>query len=217
MIKSLLKIGKFKLAGIVAIVPVLITGTVFTYNIATPSKPVGNSAQTEQASTVKKTDKPASDSGQADTTPSDQTTSESSDSTSTQTTTQAPTTAQPTQTATNTTPQQAATSPTTTQPTQTATNTAPQQTATNPTPATPTCNESMKSSYTSLYNSKVNAENASWYNQIEAWNNDAARRGVSFGGYVQGMINDNKPAHDARLAQLQNQYYQNLASINCSP
>lgn len=194
--KSLLKIGKFKLAGIVAIVPVLITGTVFAYNIATPSKPVGNSAQTEQASTVKKTDKPASDSGQADTTPSDQTTSESSDSTSTQTITQAPTTAQPTQTATNTTPQQAATSPT---------------------PATPTCNESMKSSYTSLYNSKVNAENASWYNQIEAWNNDAARRGVSFGGYVQGMINDNKPAHDARLAQLQTQYYQNLASINCSP
>lgn len=195
--KSLLKIGKFKLAGIVAIVPVLITGTVFTYNIATPSKPVGNSAQTEQASTVKKTDKPASDSGQADTTPSDQTTSESSDSTSTQTTTQAPTTAQPTQTATNTTPQQAATSPT---------------------PSTPTCNESMKSSYTSLYNSKVNAENAIWYNQIEAWNNYAAGNGVggAFSGYVQSMINDNKPAHDARLAQLQTQYYQNLASINCN-
>ena len=196
--KSLLKIGKFKLAGIVAVVPVLITGTVFAYNISTPSKPVSNSAQTKQVSTVKKIDKPASDSEQADTTPSDQTTSESSNSTSTQTTTQAPTTAQPTQTATNT---------------------VPQQTATSPTPSTPTCNESMKSSYTSLYNSKVNAENASWYNQIEAWNNYAAGNGVggAFSGYVQSMINENKPAHDARLAQLQTQYYQNLASINCSP
>ena len=110
---------------------------------------------------------------------------------------------------------------TTTQPTQTPTT--PQQTTTTtiaPTPVTaPTCNETMKSSYTSLYNSKVNAENAIWYNQIEAWNNYAAGNGVggAFSGYVQSMINENKPAHDARLAQLQTQYYQNLASINCNP
>ena len=110
---------------------------------------------------------------------------------------------------------------TTTQPTQTPTT--PQQTTTTtiaPTPVTaPTCNETMKSSYTSLYNSKVNAENAIWYNQIEAWNNYAAGNGVggAFSGYVQSMINENKPAHDAKLAQLQAQYYQNLASINCNP
>lgn len=110
---------------------------------------------------------------------------------------------------------------TTTQPTQTPTT--PQQTTTTtiaPTPVTaPTCNETMKSSYTSLYNSKVNAENAIWYNQIEAWNNYAAGNGVggAFSGYVQSMINENKPAHDARLAQLQTQHYQNLASINCNP
>lgn len=116
---------------------------------------------------------------------------------------------------------------TTTPPTQTPT-TSQQTAAIAPTPVTaPTCNESMKSSYTSLYNSqlssRVNAENANWYRQIEAWNNEAAGRGVggAFSGYVQSLINDNKPAHDARLAQiqaqLQTQYYQNLASINCNP
>ena len=57
---------------------------------------------------------------------------------------------------------------------------------------------------------------AIWNNQIAAWQVDAQRRGLGFSGYVQGMINDNKPAHDARLAQLQTQYYQNLASINCN-
>lgn len=108
---------------------------------------------------------------------------------------------------------------TTTQPTQTPTT--PQQTTTTtiaPTPVTaPTCNETMKSSYTSLYNSQVNAENASWYNQIDAWSRYAAGHGMAFSGYVQDQINQNKPAHDARLAQLQTQYHQNLASINCNP
>ncbi len=195
--KSLRKLSKLKLAGLIVIFPFLVAGTVFAYNIATPSKPVNNSAQTEQSSTSKKTDKRASNSERIDTA-TDQAASESSGSILTQTTTQAPRTS-------------------TTQPTQTATNTAPQQTAANPTPTTPTCHESMKASYASLYNSKVNAENASWNNQITAWNNYASSRGMAFSGYVQDQINQNKPAHDARLAQYQTEYYQNLASINCSP
>lgn len=143
------------------------------------------------------------DNEQVDTKPEDQTTSKPTVSTSTQSSSQ--TTPPPT--------------PTTTaaQPTQTATGSNPQQTATNPNPPIPTCNESMKSSYTNLYNSQVNEENANWYNQIDSWNAYAAGHGTGFGGYVQGMINDNQPAHDARLAQLQTQYYLNLASINCNP
>jgi cytoskeletal protein RodZ len=194
--KMIRKLSKLKLIGLVAIVPILIAGTVVAYNVATPPKTVNN-AHTEQAKTPSETDKQTNKSERVDVTPEDQTANESSDSTSTQTTAQVPRT-------------------TTTQPTQTATNIAPQQSATNPTPATPTCNESMKSSYTNLYNSKVNAENASWTNQINAWNDYAAGHGMAFSGYVQEQINQNKPAHDARLAQLQTQYYQNLASINCN-
>ena len=77
------------------------------------------------------------------------------------------------------------------------------------------CNEAMQSSYTSLYNSQVTAENVNWANQISQWQSDARARGIAFSGYVQGMINDNQPAHDARLAQIKAQYDVNLASINC--
>lgn len=203
--KSLIKISKLKLVGLIALVPLLIAGTVVAYNIATPSKTTSNSTQTEQTTASKNTDKQAADSEQADTTSTDQTASEPTASTSTQSTTETPktTVTQPTQTATSTTPQQ------------TTTSTTPQQT-TAPT-TTPTCNESMKSSYASLYNSQVNAENASWTNQINAWNDYAAGHGMAFSGYTQSMIDQYKPAHDARLAQLQAQYYQNLASINCNP
>lgn len=196
--KIIRKLSKLKLAGVVAIIPVLIAGTVVAYNIATPSKTTNESAQTKQEVQADNTDIQASDGEQLSETPEDQTASESTASTQSQATTQTPTT-------------------TTTQPPQTATNTTPQQTATTPTPTTPTCNQSMKSSYTSLYNSQVNAENASWNNQINAWNSYAAGNGMAFSGYVQDQINQNKPAHDARLAQLQTQYYQNLASINCNP
>jgi len=132
---------------------------------------------------------------------------------------EAPTDQTVTESTTSTQSQASTSSPSTIQPTQTNTSTTPQQTATVPTPTAPTCNESMKSSYTSLYNSQVNAENASWNNQINAWHDEATGRGVggAFSGYVQGMIDQYKPAHDARLAQLQTQYYQNLASINCTP
>lgn len=195
--KSLFKISKLKLIGLVAIVPILIAGTVVAYNVATPPKTVNN-AQTEQAKTPSETDKQTNKSERVDVTPEDQTASESTTDTPTQSTSQAPTA-------------------TTTNPTQTATSTAPQQTTTNPTPTTPTCNQSMKSSYTSLYNSQVNAENASWNNQINAWRDEATGRGGAFSGWVQEQINQNKPAHDARLAQLQTQYHQNLASINCNP
>ena len=200
--KSFLKIGKLKLAVLIAIVPVLAVGTVFAYNIATPAKTTNNATQAEQPTASNEADNQANDSEKIDETPGDQTASEPVTETSTQPTSQArtTTTTNPTQTATNT-----------------ATNTAPQQTATNPTPTTPTCNQSVKSSYTSLYNSKVNAENASWNNQITAWNNYASSHGMAFSGYVQDQINQNKPAHDARLAQYQTEYYQNLASINCSP
>lgn len=197
--KSFLKLGKLKIAGLVTLVLVLTTGTVFAYNITTPSKTVNESAQTKQEVKTDKTSKQTDNSESEDATPTDQTASESpaSTSTATQPKTQTPTT--------------------TNQQTQTNTSTVPQQTATTPTPATPTCNESMKSSYTSLYNSQVASENASWNNQITAWNNYASAHGMAFSGYVQDQINQNKPAHDARLAQLQTQYYQNLASINCNP
>jgi len=79
-----------------------------------------------------------------------------------------------------------------------------------------TCNESMKTSYTNSYNSQVAAENSKWNNQVNAWGNYANSIGRPFGGYVQDMINQHKPAHDAKLAQLQSQYQQNLSSINCS-
>ncbi|MCA9350364.1 hypothetical protein KC874_01585 [Candidatus Saccharibacteria bacterium] len=196
--KILRRLNKIQLVGLVATVPLLIGGTVFAYNIATPpdSKPVNDTTINEQSTTPNKVDRQTNDSDTIDETPQDQTASESTTNTSAQSSLQTPTT-------------------NTTRPTETTT-TAPQQTATNPTPATPTCNESMKLSYTNLYNSNVSAENASWNNQIAAWQVDAQRRGLGFSGYVQGMINDNKPAHDARLAQLQTQYYQNLASINCN-
>lgn len=193
--KLLRTVSKLKIVGLIAIVPILIAGTVVAYNITTPSKTTNNATQTEQITTPKKIDKQSNDSEQVETTPEEKTASESTNA-STQPTTQTP-------------------KITTTQPTQTATDTTPQQTTT-PTPTPPTCNESMKSSYTSLYNSQVNAENASWANQITAWNNYASGTGNSFSGYTQSMINDNKPAHDARLAQLQTQYYQNLVSINCN-
>lgn len=195
--KSLLKISKLKLIGLAVIAPLLIAGSVLAYNIATPSKITNNATQTEQTTPASNTNKQTSDNKQVDETPTDQTASESTDTTPTQSTAQTPKT-------------------TTTQPTQTATNTTPQQTTT-PTPTTPTCNESMKSSYTSLYNSQVASENANWNNQITAWNNYASSHGMAFSGYVQDQINQNKPAHDARLAQYQTQYYQNLASINCNP
>lgn len=193
--KSLLKIGKLKLAALIAIIPVLAVGTVFAYNIATPSKTVNESTQTKREVKQGKPNKQSDNSESVDTTATDQTASESTANT---------TTTQP-KTKTSTTNQQ----------TQTNISTAPQQTATTPTPATPTCNEAMKTSYTSLYNSKVNAENASWNNQITAWNNYASSHGMAFSGYVQDQINQNKPAHDARLAQYQTEYYQNLASVNC--
>ena len=197
--KILRRLNKIQLVGLVATVPLLIGGTVFAYNIATPpdSKPVNDTTINEQSTTPNKVDRQTNDSDTIDETPQDQTASESTTNTSAQSSLQTPTT-------------------NTTRPTETTT-AAPQQTATNPTPATPTCNESMKSSYTNLYNSKVNAENASWSNQINAWNDYAAGHGMAFSGYTQSMINDNKPAHDARLAQLQTQYYQNLVSINCTP
>ncbi len=196
--KSLLKIGKLKLAGLIAIVPVLAAGTVFAYNIATPPKTVNESAQTKQEAKQDKPNKQSDNSESVDTTATDQTASEST-------------------TAISTTQSKAQTPTTTNQQTQTNANTAPQQTATTPTPATPICNESMKSSYTSLYNSQVTSENTSWNNQITAWNNYASAHGMSFSGYTQSQIDANKPAHDAKLAQYQTQYYQNLASINCSP
>lgn len=192
--KLLRTVSKLKIVGLIAILPILIAGTVVAYNIATPSKTTNNATQTEQITIPKKIDKQDNDSEQVEAIPEDQTSSESTANTSTQPTTQTPKT-------------------TTAQPTQTATDTTPQQTTT----ITPTCNESMKSSYTSLYSSQVNAENASWTNQINAWNSYAAANGMAFSGYVQDQINQNKPAHDARLAQLQTQYYQNLTSINCNP
>lgn len=194
--KSLFKISKLKLVGLVAFVPLLIAGTVVAYNIATPSAKTNNSVQTEQA-TASDTDRQTSDDEQVDETPTEQTATESTSSTQTQASTSSPTTSNPTA--------------------QTNSSTTPQHAATAPAPTAPTCNESMKLSYTSLYNSKVNAENASWYNQINAWNTYASEHGMAFSGYTQSMIDQYKPAHDARLAQLQTQYHQNLASVNCNP
>lgn len=78
------------------------------------------------------------------------------------------------------------------------------------------CNESMKASYTSLYNSQISAENARWANQVNGFNNQATGSGGSFSGGAQDKINQYKPAHDARIASINNDYQSNLASINCN-
>lgn len=187
--KSLQKIGKLKLIGLGLIVPVLIAGTAVAYNIATPPKTTNESTQAQQDTQAEKAEEKPTDNELEDTKPIDNTANESTDSTPIQSTAQTTETSTVQSTQNNTTP----------------------------TPTPPTCNESMKASYTSLYNSQVNAENASWANQITAWNNYAAANGLSFSGYVQDQINQNKPAHDARLAQYQTQYYQNLISISCNP
>lgn len=93
--------------------------------------------------------------------------------------------------------------------------TAPASTTAAPQPQRVSCNESMKASYTNLYNSQVSAENANWGNRVNQWGDEASARGMAFSGYVQDKINQNKPAHDASLASINNNYQSNLASINC--
>lgn len=77
------------------------------------------------------------------------------------------------------------------------------------------CNETMKASYTNLYNSKITAENTRWANQQDAIRADAQRRGMGFSGIVDEQINSARPAHEANLASIENQYVQNLMSVNC--
>lgn len=77
------------------------------------------------------------------------------------------------------------------------------------------CNESMKTSYTSLYNSQISAENARWASQVNGFNNQATGNGGSFSGGAQDKMNQYKPAHDAKIASINNTYQSNLASINC--
>lgn len=77
------------------------------------------------------------------------------------------------------------------------------------------CNETMKSVYTATYESRLNAETASWANQVNAWNNQASSSGISFSGYTQALLEQYRPAHLARLSQIQSEYQQNLANINC--
>ena len=77
------------------------------------------------------------------------------------------------------------------------------------------CNESMKASYTSLYNSQISAEDASWSNRVSQWNSEASARGISFSGYVQDKINQNKPTHEARITSINSNHQSNLASIDC--
>jgi len=196
--KSLFKISKLKLVVLIAAIPILIASTAFAFNIATPHKIVNNTTQKEQISTPEKTNEQVTDkSKQVNVEPADRkAVSESTSKTSAQAVIQAPKT-------------------TNTQSTLTGTEPTPQQT-TAPAPTAPVCNESMKTSYMSLYSSQVASENTSWNNQINAWNSYASAHGMAFSGYVQDQINQNKPAHDARLAQIQTQYYQNLVSINCN-
>lgn len=78
-----------------------------------------------------------------------------------------------------------------------------------------TCNETMKASYTNLYESMVAAENARWTQQVNGFHTEASRRGMSFSGYAQEQIDLAKPAHEATLANIQNDYAINLHSINC--
>ena len=194
--KSLFTIRTFKTVGLAAIVPALLMATIATHYMTKPPAKANDAVIKSQPAASKKQDSHSNQSNasalQADTS----------------------TTATPTTTSTQATP-------TTTHQSATSSTQAPQTTNTSsyqqtPTP-TPTCNESMKTSYTNLYNSQVTSENTSWSNQVSSWNNYASAHGMSFSGYTQSQINANKPAHDARLAQLQTQYYQNLASINCNP
>lgn len=89
-----------------------------------------------------------------------------------------------------------------------------------PQPATQTpvtsCNESMKASYTNLYNSKITAENTRWSNQVNGFANYASGNGMSFSGYVQEQTALARPTHDANIASIKSEYQSNLASINCN-
>lgn len=105
--------------------------------------------------------------------------------------------------------------PTTSQQTETNTNTTPRQTA--PTPTAPTCNESMKSSYTSLYNSQVIQENLRYSREMDAIASEISRRNLHFSGIAQEMRDNARAPHEANLASIEAQYYLNLASINCDP
>lgn len=90
--------------------------------------------------------------------------------------------------------------------------------ATRPTQSQPkvaSCNQAVKESYKNLYDSQINAEKADWSQRVNRWGNEASARGMAFSGYVQGKINDNKPAHDLRLVQIKATYQSNLANINC--
>lgn len=78
-----------------------------------------------------------------------------------------------------------------------------------------TCNEALRSSYTANRDVMIAAENAQWANQIAGFNQTAQDRGLLFSGYTQNMINQHKPAHDARLTSISTQHQSNLASINC--
>lgn len=93
-----------------------------------------------------------------------------------------------------------------------------QQTSSTQSPTQPqvaSCDEDMKESYTNLRDSQIASENAAWVSKITTWNNYASGNGMSYSGYTQSMINENKPAHDARIAQIHTTYQLNIASINC--
>ena len=83
-------------------------------------------------------------------------------------------------------------------------------------PQVASCNQDMKASYKSQYDYQVSAEKADWARRVSQWSNEASANGGSFSGYVQSKVNANKPAHDARLSQLETTYRQNLASIHCN-
>lgn len=80
------------------------------------------------------------------------------------------------------------------------------------------CNEAMKTAYTSRYDAQVTAEYArrgALANQIrdEARGNGA---GGSFSGIVQDKLNQAESLHQANLATINSEYQANLASINCN-
>lgn len=131
--------------------------------------------------------------------------------------TPAASTEQPTVSAPITTPTTPVSStPTVTVPTQPTVNpTDTNQQAQTPIVQAVSCNENLKTSYTSFYNTMVAAENIRHTNAISQIGDSWNARGMLFSGGYEADINAENQQNQVNLAQLALTYNEQLASINC--
>ena len=85
-----------------------------------------------------------------------------------------------------------------------------------PIPRSTTCNEALKRTYTTDYNTKVAAENTRWKAVIAAIQADAASKGLTSGNYIDSQTKKQLPYHTATLANLKSSYQAKMTAINCA-